>query len=61
MKYVAKIEDGFVVQVTVEPDEFDAPDGWVVIGTENLVGIGWSFDGVRFAPPEPEPDAEEAQ
>lgn len=61
MIYAAKIEGGLVAQVTVEPENYIAPDGWAVIGPMNAVGIGWSYDGARFVPPEPEPDAEEAQ
>lgn len=61
MIYAARIEDGLVAQVTVEPEEYIAPGGWAVIGPENVVGIGWSYDGTGFVSPEPEPDAQEAQ
>jgi hypothetical protein len=56
-RYAAEVVDGTVVQVIVG----DA--GWanarlpgVWVGSEVLVGIGWSYvDGV-FVAPEPEPD-----
>lgn len=51
MIYAAKIESGLVVQVTVESADFVAPEGWAVIGAENVVGIGWSCDGTEFSPP----------
>jgi len=55
MIYVAHITAGTVSQVTVEPDDFTPGPDQVVIGPENTVGIGWSFDGT-FSPPEPQPE-----
>ncbi|MDN3712113.1 hypothetical protein QWZ10_10480 [Paracoccus cavernae] len=52
MTYAARIKDGLVAQVTVEADDYVAPDGWAVIGPMNAVGIGWAYDGTRFVPPD---------
>ena len=53
--YVAQISAGIVAQVTVEPDNFEPRLDQVVIGRDNTVGIGWSWDGT-FSPPEPRPE-----
>ncbi|MDN3710994.1 hypothetical protein QWZ10_02645 [Paracoccus cavernae] len=52
MIYAARIEGGSVAQVTVEAEGYAAPDGWAVVGPINAVGIGWTYDGLRFVPPE---------
>lgn len=51
MRYVAEIESGVVVQVTVEPDEFTPGPDQAIIGPENTVGIGWTFADGEFSPP----------
>lgn len=53
MVYIAQIEDGIVTRVVVSPASVEPPDGWVVVGPENTVGIGWSYQDGEFAPPEP--------
>ncbi|MDF3606141.1 hypothetical protein PE067_08370 [Paracoccus sp. DMF-8] len=53
MIYVAQIEDGIVIRVVVSPASIEPPEGWVVIGPENTVGIGWTYVGGVFVPPEP--------
>ena len=51
MIYVAKIEGGRVVQVIVAPADYLAAEGWVVIGPENVVGMGWAYDRGQFIAP----------
>jgi len=51
MIYVARIESGTVVQVTVEPYDYQPEPGHVLIGPDNVVGIGWAWDGTSFDPP----------
>lgn len=52
MIYVAQIEDGLVVRVVVSPASIAPPEGWSVVGPENVVGIGWGFADGRFTAPE---------
>ena len=56
MIYVAHIQFGIVAQVTVEPDDCPPAPDHVVIGSDNIVGVGWTWDGSVFAPPSPPPD-----
>lgn len=58
MVYVAQIEDGTVTRVVVSPASIDHPDGWVEVGPENTVGIGWTYDSGAFVPPVYEDDPE---
>lgn len=51
MVYVAQIEDGIVTRVVVSPASIQHPEGWVVVGPENTVGIGWGYEGGAFVPP----------
>ena len=51
MFYVAVMDDNKVKNVIVVKDENDAPEGAVVIGKENTVGIGYVLDGDKFVPP----------
>lgn len=55
--YIAKIENGIVSQVVVVGDDYELAEDEALIGRENTVGIGWSFDGWQFAPPEVEVEA----
>ncbi|MFG6083853.1 hypothetical protein ACEUZ9_000085 [Paracoccus litorisediminis] len=56
MIYVASITAGIVAQVTVEPDDYQPASDHVVIGPNNIVGVGWTWNGSAFAPPSPAPD-----
>lgn len=51
MIYLAEVVDGIVVRVIVgtQPE-----DGFVVIGVENTVGVGWYYVDGEFVAPEPE-------
>lgn len=51
MNYVAEIENGIVCRVVVSPSSIPAPAGWVVVGPENNVGIGWEYKDGKFEPP----------
>lgn len=51
MAYVAQIDDGIVTRVVVSPVSIEHPEGWEVIGPDNVVGIGWSYEGGEFVPP----------
>jgi hypothetical protein len=51
MIYVAKITDGFVSSVVVQPDDYVPSENEALIGPENTVGIGCAFDGAAFIPP----------
>lgn len=51
MNYVAQIEEGVVIRVVVSPASIHHPEGWVVIGPENTVGIGWTYQDGVFVPP----------
>lgn len=53
--YAAQVENGFVVQVIVGDAAWatDALDG-IWVSSDELVGIGWSWDGENFAPPSPD-------
>jgi hypothetical protein len=56
--YCAKIEDGVVTQVIVCNDHSWASRhlGGQWVCTESvLVGVGWTYDGQEFTPPEAEP------
>lgn len=51
MIYVAQISDGIVTAVTVQPADYEHEPGQVVVGPDNVVGIGWSYlDGEFVAP-----------
>lgn len=56
MIYVAEVVHGVVVNVTVEADGVSLRAGQVLVGPENVVGIGWRWDGTAFLAP---PAAEE--
>ena len=56
MIYVAHLTAGVVTQVTVEPDDFATEPGQAIIGPNNVVGIGWTYNGSVFAPPIPIPE-----
>lgn len=54
---LAQIEAGIVVNA-IEVDQNAVPDwaaGWPEL--TGAVGIGWSWDGTSFAPPQPPPSA----
>lgn len=51
MIYVAQIENGIVNRVVVSPASIEHPEGWVVVGPENTVGIGWAYEGGIVVPP----------
>ena len=51
MIYVAHIEFGIVAQVTVEPNDYQPLSDNIVIGPDNIVGVGWAWDGLSFVPP----------
>ncbi len=36
---------------TVVFDQFQPSDDCVVVGPENVVGIGWAYEGGEFIPP----------
>lgn len=50
MIYLAKVEDGIVTQVITAKDTVDLPD-YIYIGTENIVGVGWTYEDDEFYPP----------
>lgn len=50
MIYVARVLNGVVVAVTVEPDPPALDGDQVAIGPENIVGIGWRYEGGQFLP-----------
>jgi len=56
MTYLAKIENGVVVQVIVATSadwaERVLSGTWVSTEGKRYPGIGWSYDGVDFVPPE---------
>lgn len=54
--YVGHIQAGVVVQVTVEPDGYVVEPGQAIIGPQNTVGIGWTYNGTAFAPPVVQPE-----
>lgn len=49
MNYIAKVEGGIVTQVIVAQDM--PGEGWVFVGPDNTVGVGWTYDGAAFVPP----------
>ena len=51
--YAAKVEDGIVTQVQVIR-EGQTPDDLIIIGTENVVGIGYSYEDGKFIEPIPQ-------
>ena len=51
MIYVAQIEGGIVTRVVVSPASIEHPEGWVIVGPENTVGIGWTYEDGEFVPP----------
>lgn len=48
MIYAAEVTEGIVTRVVVVTSE---TDGLITIGTENVVGIGWSYEDGVFVPP----------
>ena len=59
MIYVALVLDGLVRCVHVCRDDYIPASGEVVIGPENVVGIGWTYQDGEFTPPLEELDAAE--
>ena len=59
MIYVALVIDGVVDNVQVCEDDYIPASGEVVIGPENVVGIGWIYQDGEFTPPLEELDATE--
>ncbi len=53
--YIAKVVDGSVECVTVVDGSHSLGPDEVLVGSENTVGIGWSFDNGTFSPPQLEP------
>lgn len=51
MIYVALVSDGVVGHVHVCDDDYMPATGEVVIGPENVVGIGWTYQDGEFKPP----------
>lgn len=48
MIYVAEVKDGIVTRVVVSDSDIE---GWITVGPENTVGIGWAYvDGEFIAP-----------
>lgn len=56
MRYVATITGGMVAQVEVQPDAYQPIEAEALIGPENIVGIGWGYDGDKFSQPYIEDD-----
>lgn len=56
MRYVATLAGGIVAQVEVHPDSYNPGEAEALIGPENIVGIGWAYDGEDFDPPYIEED-----
>lgn len=56
--YVAFIKDNLVTSVLVSSEE-SAPEGVVVVGEHNTVGIGWEYIDGKFIPPKEEEDGME--
>lgn len=50
MIYAAKVESGIVTRVIVLPASV-SPDGLVIIGPDNTVGIGWTYENGEFVAP----------
>lgn len=59
MIYVALVLDGLVRCVHVCGDDYIPASGEVVVGPENVVGIGWTYQDGEFTPPLEELDATE--
>ncbi|MFT4012329.1 MAG: hypothetical protein QM682_02790 [Paracoccus sp. (in: a-proteobacteria)] len=53
-QYIARIENGAVAQVAVQPDGYQPQDGEALIGPTNTVGIGWSYQYGSFVAPAPD-------
>jgi hypothetical protein len=54
--YAAQIENGVVTQVIVGDAEWASDRlGGTWVGTEKLVGIGWTYDDNGFRPAQPYP------
>lgn len=51
MIYVAQISDGIVTAVTVQPADYEPQPGQVVVGPDNVVGIGWAYQDGQFVAP----------
>ena len=53
-KIYALIVSGIVINTLVWDGEaaWDIPAGCILILAETPVGIGWSYDGEKFSPPE---------
>lgn len=51
MIYVAQISDGIVTAVTVQPENYEPQPGQAVVGPDNVVGIGWSYQDGQFVAP----------
>lgn len=51
MIYVAQISDGIVTAVTVQPEDYVPQPGYVVVGPDNVVGIGWAYQDGQFVAP----------
>ena len=52
MRFI-QVQDNVVANVSVDDSRTDAPSGWQAHDTAQ---IGWSFDGVDFAPPSKAPE-----
>jgi hypothetical protein len=59
MIYVALVFDGLVRRVHVCVDDYMPASGEVVVGRENVVGIGCTYQDGEFMPPLEELDATE--
>ncbi len=57
MMYAAEVENGIVTRVVVLV-EGKRGDGYVTIGPENTVGIGWLYQDGEFTSPFPEGEPE---
>ena len=52
MRFI-QVQEGIVVNVSIDDNRDAAPSGWQHHDTAQL---GWSFDGVNFAPPSKAPE-----
>ncbi|MDP0928484.1 hypothetical protein Q0601_14960 [Paracoccus onubensis] len=55
--YAAEVIDGVVTRVVVLTED-KRGEGWVKIGRENTVGIGWTYENGEFIPPLIEKESE---
>ena len=53
IQYYAKIDGGIVVRVIACSGNTTKP-GYVAVSEGSIVGIGWTYDGESFIPPEPQ-------